>query len=550
MAPNNHKEQAGNDASVDACSIEHLLGNDLSRALANNEFELHYQPKVNCTSGDVVGVEVLLRWRHPVGGMIGAGAFVPALEESGQIRHVGRWVMREACRQMAQWIARGLSCPTIAVNISARQFESGELLAQVRESLAEAGLPPERLELELTETSLMHDVEGAIATLDELRQIGVRVSVDDFGTGYSSLAYLRRFPLDAIKVDRSFVRDITTNPEDVSIARIIIAMAHNLNLRVIAEGVETAEQLAFLMANNCDDVQGYFFSPPVPAAEMEKILADRRSIPAVPEHAAKRQRTLLLVDDEENILAALKRLFRRDGYRILTAISGEEGLRLLAQNDVDVIVSDQRMAAMTGGEFLRRVKTLYPDTVRLVLSGYTELQSITDAINEGAIYKFLTKPWDDDLLRANIEEAFHHKALADENRRLNAEIQAVNKELGLANAKLQQALKEKDRRIEHDEMVLNVVQDVLGCIPLPVVGVDGEGLVVFANEQAQATLAGGNSMIGSHATLLPPELGDLLLSGEHGTVRWQNWLATSRPIGTAHQSGGRVLMLVPARSGE
>lgn len=523
------------------------LDNDLRLALARNEFLLHYQPKISCTSGEIVGMEALLRWQHPTRGLVPPASFVPALEDNGLINSVGKWVLFEACRQLQAWVQAGLDRPSVAVNISARQFESGNMVALVREALETSGLAPDRLELELTETVLMHNVERVIATLNELRQTGIRIVVDDFGTGYSSLSYLRRFPLDAIKVDRSFVQDITTSPEDVSIARIIIAMAHNLNLKVVAEGVETTGQLAFLAANHCDEIQGFYFSRPVPAEEMGKILADRCVIPSLPINPEQQKRTLLLVDDEENILASLRRLLRRDGYRILTADSGNAGLELLAENRVDVIVSDQRMPGMTGVEFLRRVKTMHPETVRLVLSGYTELQSITDAINEGAIYKFLTKPWDDDLLRANIEEAFRHKELADENRRLNAEIQVVNRELAQANAKLLKTLEEKERRIERDETVLSVVHDVLECMPFPVVGVDGEGLVVFANEEALSVVAGGNSIVGSHAAVLPSALAALLGGVDGESARWSGWLAICRHLDEVRRTGGRVLILLPER---
>src|SRR5574343_213500 len=213
----------------------------------------------------------------------------------------------------------------------------------------------------------------------------------------------------------------------------------------------------------------------------------------------KRSRTLLLVDDEENILAALMRVLRREGYRILTANGGEAGLKLLAENPVDVIVSDQRMPGMTGVEFLRQAKLIYPDSVRIVLSGYTELQSITDAINEGAIYKFLTKPWDDSMIRANIAEAFRHKELGDDNRRLAGE-------LARANAELQGLLVEKQRRIALDEVSLDVAQEILYHMPMPIVGLDETGMMVFANPEAESILGKGEALLGETAAeRLPPE---------------------------------------------
>jgi diguanylate cyclase (GGDEF)-like protein len=523
---------------------------DLRLALVRNEFQLFYQPKVSCTNGEIVGAEALLRWRHPVRGLVAPGEFIPMLEESGLIKSVGRWVLRDACRQAKHWIDSGLGRPTVAVNISANQFEDNELAESVRDALAESGLAADRLELELTESVLMRNVERVIATLSELRQLGVRFSVDDFGTGYSSLSYLKRFPIDAVKVDRSFVQDITANPDDASITRAVITMAHNLKLKVIAEGVETEGQLSLLIANHCDQIQGYFFSRPVEAGEMEKILADRCRIPSLPLQPEKRIRTILLVDDEENIISSLRRLLRRDGYQILTANGGAEALELLAQHEVDVIVSDQRMPNMTGVEFLRRVKTIHPQTVRMVLSGYTELQSITDAINEGAIYKFLTKPWEDDLLRANIEEAFRYKELADENRRLNSEIQVANKELAQANAKLLGTLAEKDKRIERDETTLYVAQEILQCVPFPVLGFDDDGVVVFANQAADRVLGGGGLLLGAElGDTLPGELLDLVQGGDGGMLTWHSgaviWQAQYRLLGGLSGASGRLLILFP-----
>ncbi|MBI2275817.1 MAG: response regulator [Dechloromonas sp.] len=256
--------------------------------------------------------------------------------------------------------------------------------------------------------------------------------------------------------------------------------------------------------------------------------------------AAVHQRTVLLVDDEENMISSLKRLLRREGYCILAAGGGAEGLEILAKHRVDVIVSDQRMPQMTGVEFLRRVKTLYPDTVRIVLSGYTELQSITDAINEGAIYKFLTKPWDDEQLRANIQEAFHHKELGDENRRLSAELTMVNEQL-------RRLLAENQRELQRDQVVLGLVHEILQGVPLPIVGLDDEGMIVCANQEADRLLGRQAPLIGSFAQeSLPPDLLQLL-SGGTGETIWQQgderWLARHRLIGGESTPRGRLLIL-------
>jgi diguanylate cyclase (GGDEF)-like protein/PAS domain S-box-containing protein len=416
---------------------------DLHYALARGEFLLYYQPKVSCTSGEVTGLEALLRWRHPQRGLVGPIDFIPALEATDLIIDVSAWVLTTACTQAQHWHTAGLGTPSIAVNVSGRQMLGDGLCAMVQEALDASGLAPAYLELELTESQLMKDAENVIGILTRLKAMGVRLSVDDFGTGYSSLAYLKRFPIDSLKVDRAFVRDIIADPNDVSITRAIITLAHSLNLKVVAEGVETEGQLGLLIANYCDEIQGYYFSWPLPAEEATALLRTGRALDSRMLGGMKRNRTLLLVDDEANILSSLKRLLRADGYQILTALGAEQGLELLASHRVDVIVSDQRMPGMSGVEFLRRVKVLHPATIRLVLSGYTDLQTVTDAINEGAIYKFLTKPWDDGNLRANIQEAFRSKEMADENRRLHNEVVLANSQMTAANQQLQKLLASK-----------------------------------------------------------------------------------------------------------
>jgi FixJ family two-component response regulator len=259
--------------------------------------------------------------------------------------------------------------------------------------------------------------------------MGIKLSIDDFGTGYSSLSYLKRFPIHTLKVDQSFVHDIITNPDDAAIAKAIISMAHDLQLRVIAEGVETEEQKTFLQQCRCDDMQGFFFSKPVPAEAFEVLLRERVCLQMADSTAALGQRTLLLLDDEENILTSLARLLRRDGYEILKATTAAAAFDLLASHPVGVIISDQRMPEMSGVEFLRRAQRIHPDAVRIVLSGYTELAEVAEAVNRGTAYKALTKPWDDDPLRANVEEAFQRHELARENSRLAAELERARLEL-------------------------------------------------------------------------------------------------------------------------
>ena len=259
--------------AMDARTLERLrLEGELRHALERNEFELHYQPQVDLRTGRIVGMESLIRWRHPELGMIPPAHFIGLAEETGLIVPIGAWVMRTACAQNQAWQRAGLGRLRVAVNLSARQFAQKNLAESIMTILQETGLPASDLEIELTESLVMTDVERAVGVLDELKAIGVQLSIDDFGTGYSSLSYLKRFPIHVLKIDQSFVRDIASSTDDAAIVALIISLAHSLKLNVIAEGVETPEQLAYLNQHDCDEMQGYLFSRPVPAAAFETLL--------------------------------------------------------------------------------------------------------------------------------------------------------------------------------------------------------------------------------------------------------------------------------------
>jgi diguanylate cyclase (GGDEF)-like protein len=244
----------------------------LRNAVWRREFVVHYQPKVDFRSGHVVSVEALVRWNHPTRGLVSPLEFIPLAEETGLILPIGAWVLNEACRQLQAWHAAGLRHLRIAVNLSALQFREKNLVQVVKDALTQAQIEPRFLELELTETAVMQNAERSAAVLRSLSDLGVRISVDDFGTGYSSLSYLQRFPLNKVKIDRSFVREIVQNHGDSEIVRAIVSLAHSLRLAVIAEGVETAEQFDFLDRIGCDQYQGYYCSPPVPAAELAELV--------------------------------------------------------------------------------------------------------------------------------------------------------------------------------------------------------------------------------------------------------------------------------------
>ena len=253
-----------------------VMENDLRRALERNEFELHYQPQVEITTGRLVGMEALLRWRHPERGLVAPGAFIPLAEETGLIVPIGAWVLREACRQGMAWRRAGAPDFRLAVNISTRQFWRGNLLETLEQVLRETGAPAALLDLELTESILVRHETETVALLKYLSKLGVMISIDDFGTGYSSLSYLKRFPIHKLKIDQSFVRDIHEDIDDAAITTAIIAMARGLNLKVIAEGVETRAQLEFLNSLGCHEAQGYHLGRPVPAGELNAIAVSGR----------------------------------------------------------------------------------------------------------------------------------------------------------------------------------------------------------------------------------------------------------------------------------
>jgi diguanylate cyclase (GGDEF)-like protein len=278
------KEQGGGNyqfyaADMNAKAVKRLaLENSLRRALEKKEFEVYYQPRVDTSTGQVVGVEALVRWQHPELGLLSPAEFIPLAEDTGLIVPLGEWVLETACAQSKSWQKAGFTPLSVAVNMSARQFQQQNLSLCVARILQETGLDAHYLDLELTESAIMKNAESAVRTLTELKEMGVKIAIDDFGTGYSSLGYLKRLPIDVLKIDKSFVRDATTDPDDAALVMAIIALAHNLRLKVIAEGVETEEQRRFLHLLRCDEWQGYLYSKPLPARAFTELLSQEQNL--------------------------------------------------------------------------------------------------------------------------------------------------------------------------------------------------------------------------------------------------------------------------------
>jgi len=432
VASNMLPREAGTCFRFFAAHMEHGpkkrldLETALRRALKFNEFVLHYQPQVDLTSGRIIGVETLMRWNRPGHGMVSPLEFIPLLEETGLIWDAGEWAMHEACRVNRSWQDQGLPPIRIAVNLSARQFQDGDIQAMVRRALKESKLDAKWLELELTEGIVLLNADAVIRTMQSLNGDGVSHALDDFGTGYSSLSYLQRLPVERIKIDRSFVANITSSPGDAAIARAVVGMAHSLDMTVIAEGVETEGQLGFLRGLGCEEIQGYYFSRPLPEHEFVELLRTGRGIMPAPKALAP-ERIVLLVDDDPNVLERFSLTLERDNYQILSTTSANAAFELLATGAVGVVVCDQRMPEMAGAEFLNRVRHLYPDTIRVIMSDHAELSAMLDAINSGAIYKFIGKPWDDEHVLTCLRDAFRLYEITRNNRELLLRLEAFEK---------------------------------------------------------------------------------------------------------------------------
>jgi len=548
-------QAAMNDAAHQRLELERALRGARERG----EFDLLYQPWADLASGRVSGVQARLRWRHPELGEVAPERFLPIADESGASIALGAWALRQAAAQVRAWQQSGPQGANpelvLALGVGMRQVKDPGLLAMVEEALADSGLPARCLRLELAESVLAGDAARILPVLDGLRALGVRLAVDRFGNGHTTLADLRRYPIDVIQIDRSLVQDVDVSFAAEAIPDAIISMAHSLGIRVLAEGVDSGSQAEVLARNMCDEVSGALLSAPLEPEGAGALLAAGTGLPRNVLRLHKRERTLLLVDDEPNILTALKRQMRGTGCRILTAPSGQEGLALLEREEVDVIVSDQRMPGMTGVEFLRAVKESHPETVRIVLSGFTELQSVTDAVNEGAIYKFLTKPWDDTQLRGHIEEAFRRKEMVDENRRLGLELRTANLELAGANRQLEDLLQQQREQIRRDGISLDIVREALQRVPLAILALDEDRQIAYANASARQMLGDGDTLLGSDAADVIPDLlaaledraGDTPPAFRRGG---RTYAVEVHNMGRGTRSRGTLITFVPAASAE
>jgi diguanylate cyclase (GGDEF)-like protein/PAS domain S-box-containing protein len=529
------------------------LERDLRRALELGEFQLYYQPKVSCDTGRIIGFEALLRWKHPQRGLVSPAEFVPLLEETGLIVPVGEWVLKTACAQARAWADAGLGQLNIAVNVSGKQMHE-ELCDTVRAALDYSGLPPEYLELELTESYLMRDAENIIATLRQLKAMNISLSVDDFGTGYSSLAYLKRFPLDSLKVDRAFVQDITANAGDVSITRAIITLAHSFNLKVVAEGVETEGQLALLIANQCDIIQGYYFSRPLPADDITAMLREGRRLTLQPGNPGQTQparpRSVLLAGCEAAVAAIFKTRLGHTDHEFIQINEANQALELLARHPIEVIIAGDHLASMSSIEFMHRVRDLHPQTIRLLLPDALPRAALNEALGNGIASRLIQHPLNPDNLCAHLEEAFRQRDAAEENRQLGQQLAASQHEVHQLKQQLKQLQASPAAATLHSHNLLGLSQDLLYDLPWPVIGIDDNGLIAFANPVADAWFPVQAPLMGNLAdTTLPAELTALIAGRPSQPVEFNLDHATCQlhcfALGARSSAQGSLVLLIP-----
>lgn len=386
------------------------MENDLRRALSQNELVLHYQPKVDLQSGKVCGLEALIRWQRGGHEWVPPTVFIPLAEKSGLILTIGAWVLEQACWQIRSWQDEGLDNVNISINVSARQFRSGNLDKQVSQALEKHRVDARHLELELTESMLMQEPDHAVATMHKLKNIGVKISLDDFGTGYSSFSYPSRFPIDTLKIDQSFIHDVTTEPNAAEIASAIIGLAHRMNLRVVAEGVESEAQLAYLLEKDSDEIQGYHFSRALSPVDIAALLRSGKSLPAAQNRPAD-IRTLLIMDDDPLSMKAIEHELQGQDYAILTASDTASGMTLLALNHVQVILAVVHSPGLNVLNFLHKAQEIHPHTLRILLSeAHDQLAGLYQTVNTGAAHKLLGSPIEGGHLRKHLSDSFTYQA--------------------------------------------------------------------------------------------------------------------------------------------
>lgn len=392
------------------------LQGEMRQAVSRGEFLIHYQPQVSLKTGRIVGAEALLRWRHPERGLLPPTEFVPHLEESALIVSVGAWAVREICLQARAWLDAGLPPIQVAINLSARQFQRGNIVQTVADALQESGMPANLLELEFTESVVFEHTESVIHAMQQLKHMGASLTLDDFGTGYSSLAYLKRFPVDRIKIDQAFVADIAEPNGSAPIVRSILDMARNVSVTCVAEGVENQAQLGCLQQFGCAEMQGYLFSAPLSADSFAAMLLSQPQLPLLHPHAA--DTTLLVADNNPETAGLLRQLLRREGVQVLDVSSRNAVFSLLAEQPAGVLITGLDVGGDSGVTLLNEASVLYPNLIGIVLADADDPATMMEVINQSGHFKVLTRPWDNTHMVEHVRTAFRwHQALANARAR-------------------------------------------------------------------------------------------------------------------------------------
>ena len=515
----------------------HLLQRDLRQALAegSNQFRLLYQPVIELEGGWLVGFEALVRWEHPLRGTLGPDLFIPLAESGGLICALGDWVLDAALRELKAINRLTLRPLRMAVNVSAQQLHRADFAERLQALLQAHAIAPTQLELEITERSVSAGDPQIEACLHQLRRLNVRLAIDDFGTGYSNLHGLTRLPADVLKIDRSLTQSAVHSGSALSVARMVCELARALHLQVVAEGIENSTELALFQRFGAAFGQGFLVSRPVPAEEARQLV--QRQQPLAAGRDQDEQPHLLLLDDEAHIISALQRSFRREPWKVHGTTSPEEAMRLLAQHPIGVVLCDQRMPEMNGTEFLRQVHLSHPKVVRVLLSGYSEISAVTAAINEGAVWRVLSKPWDDAELRQQIRLAF-------DLFRQSAEAERQQREADQQSHTLLAQLERQREQLAREAEALDAARSSLLDLPVPLLGLDPQGTIVLSNEAADRLFGQGLPLIGASLdACLPPALSQLLAQG--GELNWQGRRYTAH-VQPMHGTAGRLLCLTVA----
>ncbi len=438
------------------------------------------------------------------------------------------------------WRQEGLDLPSMAVNLSARQLQSDSLCGDVALALEESGLPAECLDLEITESMLMENSESAIHTLSTLKSMGLTLSLDDFGTGYSSLSYLKRFPLDSVKVDRSFVQDITADSDDASITRAVITMAHHLKLKVVAEGVETAGQLALLISHQCDIIQGYFFSRPLSPEDMQTMLTVGKQLPLNLLRSGTRKPMALFagVNGYGDTIHQLEQA----GHRICQAADADAAMQWFAGNLADVVICGAPTESFDAIGLLEKVATLQPQCERILLADSRNWSDLADRCSDGTVHRIVHLPMEGIVLRQLVEESLRRREVSEDYDRLSHEVEVAERQLVRVEEERRRLEKENSVLLERDNLGYAILQEVMAELPWPMLGIDSDGMLVLINQEAEQEFPERSLIIGSRLVECLPEAPAPMESKEI-SVNGQTYKSWWREIKTGGTLRGRLLLL-------